>query len=357
MTAPASRAELESRLKGVAHRLVARQLARAAFSGLAGAGFGLGLGVLFLDALPRLLLSASAGAVPIAACAAAGFVIGFAYQFRRYSPPTVQDAALALESRLERDTGALGAALRTDEQSAFYRPLLVQAGEDFARADEAPAPVLIPTARLIVVPVIVLASAVAFAWVLSAGLPQSFKSEPTQPGDSAWAPIDIGGERSAEDQAAYRKALGMKETAATLNKAAATLRAADATRDEKSQALNEAREAINSDEAKAAGIELVNLPTELPAGEGEQKALADVLAEAASGMGAAAKKVEEGESATEDTGGVGEFGDASKARELVPFPPQAAVKSQTGEVLAAQTPARREMAKRAVEALEKISNE
>ena len=354
----ASRLELETRLKGVAARLVARQFARAGFSALAGAGIALGLGVLFLDLLPRLLFATTAGVLPVAACALGGFVVATVYEFRKFRTPTLQDAALSLESRLEHDTGALGAALRTGEDSAFYRPLLVQAGEDFAQADRAPAPVLISTVRLVAVPLIVLAAGVAFLWVLTAGVPQApgGGDEGANESPSAWAPVDIGGGRTAAEQAAYREALGMKETAATLNRSAATLQDASASLEEKTRALRNAEAALAEGKAVSAEMESIDLPGELPDSEADQQALAEKIMQAAAALADAAARIEEG-AATEDTGGNGEFGESTAARELVPFPPPAAIAPRAQEALAVQTPARREMAKRAVAALERVRNE
>lgn len=362
MSTIATRAELEARLKRVAKRLLARQFARAAFSGLAGAGIGLGLGVLFLDLLPRFLFGATTGPLAISLAALGGFIAGAAYQFRLFTPPTMHDAALALEARLERDTGALGAALRTVEDSVFYQPLLAQAREDFALAGRSPAPVLIPTARLVIVPLIVLASVVAFAGVISAGMPQGGGGgdAPGSSAASAWAPVDIGGTRTAQDQAALRRALGMKEVAANLSKSAATLRDANATTEQKANALNEAKGALASDAAKSADVEAIEVPDELPTDDAGQEALADKIARVAAGMNGMAKRLENdagGRQATDDSGRNGEFGENGATRELVPFPKLPEVETAPQRALAVQTPARREMAERAVRTLERIRNE
>ncbi|MCA8918591.1 MAG: hypothetical protein KDB32_05900, partial [Planctomycetes bacterium] len=122
-----TRAELESRLKSVAMRLVVRQVIRASVSGVTGAAFGLAVGIVFLDLLPRALFAFSAGGGALAASGVLGFLVGSLLDWRRYKLPTIQDAALALEARLEVDTGALGAALRVDEASSFYRPVIDRA--------------------------------------------------------------------------------------------------------------------------------------------------------------------------------------------------------------------------------------
>jgi hypothetical protein len=352
----ATRRELEAHLRGVALRLLVRQVARSAFSGLAGAGALLVLAVLFVDVLPRLLFGAAAPAWVLVAAVPLGFVLGMAYEFRRFRAPSLQDAALALEARLNPDTGALGAALRVGEGAPFYRPLLTQAGDELERASKVRGPALISTARLIVVPLVVLTGALAFAWSLGAP-PPADPTEGPDPGArmQAWAPMNIGGGRDSADGEAHRKALGMKEMAAKLNAAAATLRDSEASLAQKQQALQEAGEAVRAD--VPTGEARVEVPDDLPEGEAEIHELATRLEQAAAGISTAARELESTGAPGEDTGGDGDFDVPGRVTELVPFPKQEPGAVNPQEVLAAQAPGRRAMARRAVEALESIHNE
>ncbi|MBZ0135900.1 MAG: hypothetical protein K8I27_05965 [Planctomycetes bacterium] len=350
-----TRSELEARLRGVAARLVVRSLARAGFSGLGGAGLGLGLGVLFLDALPRLLFSSTGGVLPVVLCGVAGAIAGAALSLRRFEAPTLHDAALALEARLAHDTGALGAALRVDDSSAFYRPLMAQAGADFVSAAASPAPVLISTSRLVAVSLIALASGVAFAWAVSAGAP-AVEGAVTPPDTTAagWAPVDIGGGRSEADRAALREVLGLKETAATLNRAATTLRDAGASRPDKQRALEDAKSAISSSDTATMEI----LPDELPGDADGQSVLADKLDVIAGELKGRASGIEaDGGVATRDSGGDGGFNHDVAPRNLALFTVQTGRSASPRGMLATQTPERRAMAQRAVAALERIRNE
>lgn len=358
----ATRAELESRLKRAALRLLARQVVRAAFSGVAGAAFGLALGVVFLELLPRALFAYSAGGVALAAVSAAGFVFGMSLEWRRYRMPTLQDAALALESRLDNDTGALAAALRVDEASSFYRPVLARATGELHEAEQASAPELISTRRLVLVPLFALAVGVAVVAVMG------MKPPPTKTGiagvlptDSesrqTWNNIDVGGDRTAADSSAYREAMGMEEVATTLNNSATTLRDAEATRDSKQQALADAREAADSVDVEAVGLSPTDLPAELPDDAETQAELADKIMSAAAGLSAKADSLrKDGKAgATEDSGTNGKFDVSDTSREFVTLP---ALKIERSELapksLAAQTPARRAMASRAMQSLARI---
>ena len=354
-----SRAELEARLRGVASRLVVRQFARAGFAGVAGGGVGLGLGVLFLEVLPRLLFGAGGGPASIVACAVVGLAVSAGYVLRRFNVPDVHEAALALEARLEKDTGALAAMLRVQEDGAFYRPLLAQAQADYAVASCAPAPELISTPRLVAVPLVVLVSAVAFIWVLTVDVPEHRNTGGAESagGATSWSPVDVGNGRSAEDKTAYRKAIGMTEVAASLNKAAATLRDRNASREDKTRALTDAQSALADGRSEVAGAQPIELPNELPANMTEQDALAEKISAAAAALAREAGRVTNGVDGTEDTGGGDVFGDPTSARDLVPFSKQLPVEATRQEALATQTPARRTMANRAIAELERIRNE
>jgi hypothetical protein len=361
MNATTTRAELESCLRGVAARLVARQIARTAFSGLAGAAAALGLGVVFLDLLPRLLFAAHAGLLPLLLTACAGFVLTAAWELRRYRAPSLQDAALSLEARLPHDSGALAAALRLPDDSAFAAPVFARAADELQQARQAPAPLLIPTRRLVLVPLLALAAGVALVAVVSAQPPRAAQSLPVvgdTPGSSSdWPGVDTGGTRSTADREAYRKALGLKETATQLNRTAAALRDASANPAARETALKDAKQALAASESESSGLSAEEIPAVAPVTKAEREGLADRLEAAATSMQTAAAKLEQdGRSATTDSGKAGEFKPGKARGELVAFPAVETSESAPAEVLAAQTPARRALAERAVKALEGLQN-
>jgi hypothetical protein len=256
------------------------------------------------------------------------------------------------------DTGALAAALRVAETDAFYVPVLQRAQQDLQVAELAPAPVLIRTRRLVLVPMLALASGIAFAAVISAEQPIAQGTRETARGGKAqsWSNIDIAGNRSEADRDAYRAALGMKETAATLNKSAATLRDARASMEQRDEAVGEAKSLLADTDSKLTGMIVGELPDTAPATEVERAKLAERLEAAAKALGRAATKLEKGEGGTEDSGNTGEFGPAGENVKLVPLPPIEPARKIPARAIAVQTPARREMAGRAVKALERLQD-
>jgi len=359
MNAITSRAELETQLRAEAARLIARQAVRAAFSGLAGGALAMGLGVLFLDLLPRLLFATHAEWPWLLLTAAAGAMVGIGLELRRYRAPSLQDAALALEARLSRDSGALAAALQVEENSVFYAPVLARATNELRQARQAPAPLLIPTRKLVVVPALALAAGVALIAVVSIKPPDARGSggaaTAANQQSSDWTGVDVGGTRSEADRAAYRKALGMKETAAQLNRTAAVLRDESAGQSARDSALKNAKQALGEAQVNEVGLAAEDLPVEAPVDEAERAALAERLEAAAGKLGAAAMKLEQGDrSATVDSGKAGEFRPGKARTELVPFPVLTRMPAAPAEAIAAQTPARRELADRAVQAFERL---
>lgn len=351
-----TRGQLESRLRASKARLVARQGLRSAFSGLAGAACGLGLGVVFLELLPRLLFATSLGIAPALAAGAAGCAAALVADLRRYRMPSLQETALALEARLTQDTGALAAALRVDETDPFYAPLLVRAEADLTAAEHAPAPVLIRTRKLVLVPLMALASGVAFAAVVAAEPPVQANAAVTARGgnESKWRSVDVGGGRTEVEAAALREALGMKEQAAALNRSAATLREAESTQSERNQALQDAKSALEGADGKAAVIAPTDLPETAPTDANDRGRLADALEAAASGLTAAAENVAKGNAGSEDTGNEGDFNAVDASGRLVPFAPALVTQDARQNATATQTPARRQLAQRAVAELEKL---
>ena len=288
---------------------------------------------------------------------AAGFVVGCGYVLYRYRTPSLQDAALALEARLAHDTGALAAALRVEEGNSFYRPLLANAADELTRAQQCPAPLLITTRGLVVVPLLALVSAVSFAAVVSAdpvqGVAALNASEQATKG-TPWASVDVDGHRSTADRDAYRKALGMKETAAKLTHSAAVLREPGAGEPQLGKALADAREALR--EAAVAGTELKpeEIPAVAPPDASGKSELADKIDAAASSIRSAATAAEKGTTAgTYDSGGGDKFNPTANRENLVPMPAMQSAVGATAQSIGAQTPQRRALADRAVKALEK----
>jgi hypothetical protein len=349
-----TRAQLETRLRASKARLIARQVLRSAFTGIAGAASGLGLGVVFLDLLPRLLFAQSAGLPALLIAASAGAVGGVLLELRRYRMPSLQETALALEARLERDSGALAAALRVNDADPFLTPLLARAEADLSAAERAPAPVLIRTRKLVLVPLMALASGVAFAAVITAEPPARAQATVTAKGGdpATWQGLDVGGGRSQAEAEAYREALGMKEQSATLNRSAATLRDAQAS-SAHPQALREAKDALANADNQMTGIAPEELPEGVPADQAEREKLADAFEAAAGKLAAAAAKAGS-EAGSEDTGRNGEFTPGEIATVLVPFAVTARVADTPVQAYASQTPARRALAQRAVAALEDL---
>lgn len=355
----ATKADLETALRSVARTLAARQLARCGFAGCAGAAAALTVALLFMDLLPRVLFSATAGLAGPLALMLVGFVAGAWFELRRRSLPGVTEAALALQARLPGDAGAMAAVLRIDADHAFYNPLVTRAAKELQAALAAPAPVLIPTSKLVLTPVLVLIGALALAVALTVAAPTETDLIATdQPvADRAWANIDVASGRSEADHKALQEALGMKQAAASLRDSATTLREASST-DEKSAALANAREALTdaADRGAATDLKSDDLPATVPDNEAELEALAARLDAAADSLGDAAARIEEGKPAgSRDTAREGDFGADAKVRALVPFTLRLEA-AQSPAAVAAQSPARRELAGRAVKSLEDIRN-
>ena len=351
-----TRADLETRLRSVARRLIVRQLVRSAFTGVAVAAGVLGLAVVFLDVLPRILFATTGGVFAMLIAAGGGLVAGMAWELRRYRAPSLQEAALALEARLPHDTGALAASLRIVEASAFYRPLLARAAEELKQAEQQPAPLLISTKRLVLIPLMVLAAGVAFAAAASAAPPvddpELVGADDVAARDT-WASVDVGGTRSETDRDAYRKALGMRETAAKLNRAAAVLRNTESTPQQRQDALTTAKKAVEEGGEGTATLTSKDMPDAVPADTPEREALASKLEGAASVMAGSAAKLEPGKPAgTEDSGASGTYDVNRKREDLVRFP-VVWQNSSSAEAIAVQTPGRRAMAERAIKALDK----
>ncbi|MCB9894659.1 MAG: hypothetical protein H6839_09430 [Planctomycetes bacterium] len=353
-----SRAELEAELRAVALRLIARQLARAAFTGIAGGAIALGLSVVFLDLLPRLLFATTGGIGSIALGGAAGFLLGVGYELRRYRLPGLQEVALALEARLPHDTGALAAALRVVEGNVFYRPLLARAAEELKQAVRSPAPVLIPTRRLVAVPLLALASGVLFAAVVSAERPVdggAVAGTEAQGKSDSWSSVDVGGSRAASDRDAYRKALGMKETATQLKRTAAVLRDTAATDEQRNRSLTDARNALKDGGESAPGLAPGDLPDAAPLDAAARAELADKLDAGAAALRGKASALENGKPAgSEDSGKDGTFDTSVKREDLVAMPVIRSAAARSSEAIAAQTPRRRAMAERAIKALNEL---
>lgn len=357
MHAITSKSELEARLRRVSLRLALRQIARALFSGLAWSALTLVTAVFVLDLLPRLLLERTAGVPVLVLAAVAGFTVGTLIPLRRFRMPGLAESALALQARLDNDSSALAAALQVDHESGFLGPVLRAAGEECSRAEAARPPELIPTMRLVTVPLVVLVAVLTFLWALALDTPVESAVSRDHATTSSWAPVDIGGGRSERDQAAIRQALGLKEAAATLNRSAATLRSAESSAAERQAAIEDARAAMNSDAARDAAPDGVSTPVELTEDPVELEALAEALLDIAAGFSAKAAAIDGDSEATEDSGRNGSFAGASAVGELVPFPEPQDVRFGNNESLPVQSTGRRNLAVRALSALDRIRSE
>jgi hypothetical protein len=278
-------------------------------------------------------------------------------EMRRDLIPTQQHTALALESRLPRDSGALAAALRMTEQHAFFAPVLAGAGNDLREAERAKAPVLIRTRKLLLVPLAALASGVALAAAVGIDAPGAASPTIVTPESRPWTAVDVGGGRSEADREAYRKAQGLREAAATLNESAATLREAAAGAEARAGALRDAKAALARSGSDSAAGTASELPEKAPEDDRSREKLAALLEAAAKGLGSRAAAFEKGGArGSEDFGGTGTFDATGKAAEFIAMPAWNTTGVAPARAIASQTPARRELASRAVRELESLQD-
>lgn len=358
--ATATRAEIETRLRGVSRRLMLRGLARAAFSGLGGASIGVVVSAVLFEGLPRLLGASSPGVWLLFATGLVGFIVGVFAQRARFGAPGLVDSALAMESRLAHDTGALAASLNLTEDSAFAQPVLTRAESELKQAALRKPPSLLTIRQLIVVPGLMLVGGISLSLAYSApradprNQPVAGVTDARQPAPANWADMDIGGERSDDDRAAYREALGLKETAAKLRDSADVLRDAASAPTDRERAYRQAREAMSAD--ANTGDATREMPDALPDDDREIDDIATRIEDYADTLASAADTRLTKSGGRADASTKGEFESDLKPAITTPFPePDIATTSkEMREPTEAQNMARRELATRAVKALESI---
>jgi hypothetical protein len=351
-TAAMSRQMLHSQLRRVALRLLARQALRACASGILWGSVAAVCGVLLLVVLPNLLaLEFSAGRVVAALGAIGGFATGAYRVLRQNALPGFEDAALALESRLNGGDAALATALQLKDGDRFEAPVLQSASRALAEALGRPAPHVLPLKSLLIAPPAALLAVVALVWGFGVE-PPSGGSNASQATNSGSFSIDVATTRTAADREAVETALGMKKAAAAMNKAAQTLRSADATESERQAALDDAREAASASGEPKLVSAAAEMPEAAPSTPSEREKLAARMEALAGNAGDLSGN-------TDGSAGAGSGGDLDVTRSrdrLVPFP---AIERRegggTGE-LALQTPQRRALAQRAMIELEGIRN-
>ncbi len=347
-----SRRMLHAQLRKVALRLLARQALRAGMNGvLWGSVFAIS-GVLLFVVLPRVLaLEFAAGAAAAGLSGVAGFCAGAYRALRRASLPRFEDAALALEARIQGGDGALATALQLRDGDRFETPVLQSASRALTQALGQPAPHLFTLKVLVAAPAAALVAIVALVWALGATPPDTGKSTAVAASGGSFA-LDVATTRSDADRVDVAGAMGLKKVAAVLNDAAQTLRAAEASESERQNALDDARQAARTSgdpRLAAAGEEL---PETVPADAKERENLATRIEELAGG---AAERAGTADQSSRADGG-GDLNVAAARSQLVPFPEIERHERGGTNELALQTPERRAMAQRAMAELETLRN-
>lgn len=341
---------LQTRLRGVLRRLWARRLLRACVSGAIAAGAAGLIAVALLVALPLALSIAFEPAHWVAiAVSGVALVVGVARKLAVTRAPTLHDAALSLEARLEHGNGSLATALELSD-SRFLKPVLAHASSDLSAALAKPAPHVLDIRPTILAPAVLLAATTALVWAFSleaTGAPGGGHAQ--SPVTTAFS-VDVPSGRSAEDRAMLARALGLQKAAETMRKAAEAMRSESALPDQRQAALEEARKSA----AESGDAELVlggsELPEIAPSDDAEREALASRLESLAMGAGQRA----EGSGGTTDTGRDGVQTAEGAGPGFVPFPRFSLRASQPeGAELTAQTPERRALAQRAMNELER----
>ncbi|MCC6465646.1 MAG: hypothetical protein IT463_09935 [Planctomycetes bacterium] len=353
--APASRDLLQRELRAAAALLAVRQVLRVGCTAAAIAAAAVAGAWLPVVGLPLLLAGETAPGAGwwLAGAGATGALLGGLHSARRLGWPTLHDAALALENRLISRDGSLATALALHGDAGFAHAVHARALAELAAAKAQPAGPVLTLRQLLLTPVLLLVAGLCLLWqgaADNAATPGTDAAPSAQPA-AGWRALDMGGARSAADQAAVREAMGLKETAATLQKAATVLRNATASPEQQAGALAAARAAAEALPAHA--VTALEIPAQPPAEPAAREALAAELQRAAEAAAATASRLEGKALGTHDTGAGEAAATTATERVFVPFP---RVEAGTGGVtgnddLAAQSPERRELAARAVRAL------
>lgn len=346
-TTPIERASLERDLRHAARRLLARQLLRAMPAVLCGAAATTSAALLLVVLLPRVLVGGALAPVPVvlSLSASLGLLGAGIATLRRVRPVGILEAALALEARLETRDGSLPTALQASQP--FDGPLVQAARRELNLALSVAAPPVLPLRWLVAVPVALVAvvGLVALAWQTPAADPALLLggTEP-QPASPGLAAINVSSNRDAADADTKAEAMGLRRAAATLSKAAEALRQTgnDA---QASTALDDARHALG--DLKPQNRPALELPAQLPP-EGMTRArLAEDIQAAAGGLSRRAEGLAAG--TTGEGAGTGDAGESAEARfSAFPIPAWQKPEELTAPDLAGQSPARRELVRRAM---------
>lgn len=343
---------LEKRLRAFAWRLLARQCARALPACIAGASAAVAAGMLLLVLLPKLLFDGGLLVAPtvLALAGAIGLAGGLIIGLRSLKLPSPRDAALALQSRLEHDNAALATAL--EARGEFADALLAGANAQLEQALRARGPQLFSTRNLLAMPALCLLAALltALAWntPLAGATPQRGDNAPVTTRQSGLASIDAPSVRDEADRKAMAEAMGMREVAATLQSAADKLAKGNDAAAQQS-AMQQARKAVG--ELPADVRPAVEVPQAVPAEVAAKAKLAEDLSGAASKLRKDAEAREGGRPGTGESTGLDKAGPQREIK-FVAFPKVALPAADSGTAeLAGQSPARRALVQRAMEAL------
>lgn len=332
-------------------RLVVRQVLRLLVRSWLVAGLLLLVFLLIVVALPWWLFGVNSVLGWALACGGSIAGAAFLALSKRTSLPTIQETAMAAESRLDVSTGLITSAIAAT--SIFKTEVIVRAENELSDAIKNPAPALFSLQQVIVTPMLTLVLALILL-VLSglesktsaiAETPEAIDSPVV---DTSWNAIDTSTERTKVDKTALAKAKGLQEKSETLRDNADTIRKAKS-KTEAQEALNNARHGLPESVSKD---DLPEIVADDKAGRDE---IARKIESIADEVSAAAAKLGQdgGKQGTLDSGG-----DVTAEPDETPANLVAMPKFESTPVtispFVGMTPARRELAARAVKALEDL---
>lgn len=315
----------------------------------------LALALVVAVGLPWLIFDVNllAGWIVAGGCSVA-LALGFAFR-KHVSFPDMRESAMAAESRLNTETtNAITTALTC--KGKFGGVIYERADAELTEAMSLPAPALLTLRQVLATPVLTLLLAllvVTFVGLESqthANADESPTDSIVQPSNN-WAAIDTGSQRTSADAEALAKAKGLKQEAQALRESAHNIRKAN-TKSEAQAALDAAK--TNMPENTATPV----LPEVAPDDTAGKEELAQKIEDVASELDA--KSLAISSKANLD----GQKGTLDNGYEVIAQPdetPKHLLKMPRFEYLPAKiragaglTTARRELAARAVKALEEI---
>ncbi len=330
-------------------RLVVRHVLRLLVRSWLVAGLLLTVSLLIVVALPWWLFSVNSLLGWVIACGGsiAGAVL-YALS-KRTSLPTIQETAMAAESRLDTSNGLITSAIATS--GIFDTEVTARAENELSDAIQEPAPALFSLQQVIVAPMLTVV--LALILVVLSGLESKTNAiaEVHEVVDSpviesSWNAMDTGIERTQADQLALAKAKGLEAKSETLHDNADTIRKAKS-KTEAQAALDNARKGLPENVSKDVLPEII---AEDKAGRDE---IANKIESIADEVSAAAAKLRQdgGSKGTLDSGGDVTAEPDETPDNLVAMPKFEST-LVTMSPFVGMTPARRELAARAVKALE-----